>query len=108
MSWVTINIVRLPARQILTHVVLDDDAGLGIQRRKWLVEQKHLRLHRQGLRQRGALLHSAGQSMGIFSLETAEPVLAHQGLGLLAPHGLWLSAYFQTELDVFDHGPPRQ
>ena len=71
MSWVTNSTVlrsRLPdAEQQFLHQL----AGLVVERAEGLVHQQHARVVGQRARERGALLHAAGQLLGKVVLEAA-------------------------------------
>ena len=53
--------------------LLQDFAGLRIERRERLVHQQDRRVHRQRPHQPDALLHAAGELIGIVLLEARQP-----------------------------------
>ncbi len=57
----------------LQQFLLQDFAGLRVERGERLVHQQHRRVHRQRPHQADALLHAAGELIGIVLLEAGEP-----------------------------------
>ena len=94
-SWVT-TIIVMPAFGELLHDVEDASDELGVERRGDLVEEHHVRVHRQRTGDRHALLLTAGELRRevVGSIGQADPgqlLLSDAlGLGLGAPQHLAL------------------
>ncbi len=65
------------------HQCVDFGTNTRIKRAEGLIEQQHLRLHDEGLRQRQALLHSAGKLRRIFVLGAGKTDFADQPPGFV-------------------------
>ena len=74
-EWVMNTMVlRSSGRSIsVQQLLLQDFAGLRVERGERLVHQQHRRIHRQRAHQADALLHAAGELIGIVLLEAGEP-----------------------------------
>ena len=84
-----------PAAQFLAH--------LGIQRTKRLIEQQHLRLHRQGTSQGNALALSARELRRVAVCQPVQLHQAQQVMHLLLDHGLRGSCCFGFHAQAKGH-----
>ena len=97
----------LCARQNLQQLDLHEFAGLGVERRERLVEQKELRLHDQRARDIDALAHPAGKLVRVVIGKTGEADQFDQGQRPLPALGLGEPALqVETVHHVFAHGAP--
>src|SRR5579875_57785 len=97
--------VALPdAQQLGAH----DLPRLGVQRPERLVHEQHLRADGQGPRNADALAHAARELVRVVALEGAQPNAAQVLAGELAAGGGGLADDLQAQLDVVQHGAPRQ
>src|ERR687897_2784056 len=90
------------AQQLLVEVVAHDL----VEGPEGLVHQEELRVERQGPRDRGALLHAAGELPGIFVLEALEVDEFELAPRPLAPLGPGEAEDLQRQLDVLGDRPP--
>ena len=81
--------LELDAPDLLTQL----HTNLGVESRQRLVEEQHLRLDRQGARERDALLHTAGELVRIALGGMAEPDELEKLVDALAPDATGLSAH---------------
>ena len=74
-EWVMNTMVlRSSGRSISAQqLLLQDFAGLRVERRERLVHQQDRRVHGERAHQAHALLHAAGELIGIVALEAGEP-----------------------------------
>jgi hypothetical protein len=79
---------------------------LGIDGTKGLIHEEDHGIDGQSSRQAGALLHAAGQFMGIVMLEVFQPHPLQIIARYIAPFFLWHAAQLQTELYVREHRTP--
>src|SRR4030088_2647465 len=81
-------------------------AGLRIERAERLVHQEELGLHQQAARDTDALLHAAGELVGIVVLEAAEADQVDRALRLLLEAAALVALDARTERDVVAHRQP--
>ena len=79
-------------------------ADLGVERAERLIEEEHLRIHRQRTGQGHALALAAGQLIGIAGLKTGQAHDLEEPVDLVPDLGLGLLADLETECDVVADG----
>ena len=89
---------------LVLHVATDQR----VQGGERLVEHQDLRVRCQCSRQPDALLHAAGELIGVVVLITGEADEVDHLLGPVAAFGLALTAHFEAEADVVDDLAVRQ
>src|SRR5262245_962347 len=88
--------------------LLHQRTGLVVERTKGLVEQQDLWIVGERPRDRGALLHAAGELLWPVIFEAGQSDLADERIRDLATLGLRNPAFAQAECDVLPHGQPRK
>ena len=108
MSWVTKTTARRLSAIRLPEHLLHQHARLGVQRAERFVHQQYVRVGSEGARNRNALLHPAGQLLGVRALKAVELHFLDPG----AHYRVALSAVehtmAQAERDVGAHRQPRE
>ena len=79
------KVVRFEPAIVSAKLLLQNQFGLGIERREWLVEQHDVGIDRKRTRQRRALPLSAGNLIGIAIGEIGEPAALELAQRALAP-----------------------
>ena len=81
-------------------------AGLGVERAERLVHQQHLGFERECPGEAGALLHAAGELIGIEVFEASEADQVEVRLNGIAPLRLADAAQLEAVGDVLEDGLP--
>ena len=89
-------------------LILQDDAGLRVQRPERLIHQDQFRIVDQGANDIGPLAHPARQLMGIMILEAAQANPPNQFFRPMSPNAFFYSSDLQRDLDIFAQGAPGQ
>src|SRR5215471_2636249 len=79
-----------------------------IQSGKWLVHKEHFWFDNQGASHADALLHPAGEFLGISGFEAVQPDGVQNAQGALVAFDRSHAARLQRSFDIFDHCEPRK
>ncbi len=82
--------------------------GQHVERRERLVEQQHVGIDDEGAGEADALPHAAGQLLGIGRFEPVEADEIDRLEGAVAPLAARHALRLEAELDIAEHGEPRE